>query len=80
MKEFEDATDRLESRFDDDKDGGRGRAQRADARGRLDGMMGRFAFTDRAQSDWRLLRNDLDELARAYGVAWEWTVATAAPR
>ena len=80
VKEFEEATDRLEKHFDDDK------AASEDVRNvltraiRLDNMMSRYPFTDRAQSDWRLLRNDLDELARAYGVAWEWTIATAAPR
>jgi hypothetical protein len=80
VKEFEDATDKLEKHFDDKK------AASDDVKNvltraiRLDNLMSRYPFTDRAQGDWRLLRGDLDELARAYGVAWEWTVATAAPR
>ena len=80
VKEFEDATDRLESRFDDDKaaaDDVRNVLTRA---ARIDGMMSRSTFTDRAQADWRLLRNDLDELARAYGVSWQWTLATSSRR
>lgn len=80
VKEFEDATDRLESRFDDDKTAAEDVRNVLTRAVRLDNMMSRFAFTDRAQGDWRLLRNDLSELARAYGVAWDWTVATASPR
>ena len=80
VKAFEDATDRLESRFDDDKEAAEDVREVLTRAGRIDSMMARSAFTDRAQSDWRLLRNDLNELARAYGVAWEWTVATAVPR
>ena len=80
VKEFEDATDRLESRFDDDKTAAEDVRNVLTRAVRLDSMMSRFAFTDRAQGDWRLLRNDLNELARAYGVAWEWTVVTAGPR
>jgi hypothetical protein len=34
-----------------------------------------------ADRDWRSLRGDLDELARAYGVPWQWTTGPhAAPR
>jgi phage-related minor tail protein len=80
VKEFEDATDRLEKRFDDDKAAAEDVREVLTRAARLDGMMSRLALTDRAQSDWRLLRNDLDELARAYGVAWEWAVITAKPR
>jgi flagellar motility protein MotE (MotC chaperone) len=80
VKEFEEATDRLEKRFDDDKAAAEDVRDVLTRAARLDGMMSRLAFTDRAQSDWRLVRNDLDELARAYGVAWEWTVITAKPR
>jgi hypothetical protein len=80
VKEFEDATDRLEKRFDDDKEAAEDVRDVLTRAARIDGMMGRFALTDRAQSDWRLVRTDLDELARAYGVAWQWRVATAGVR
>jgi flagellar motility protein MotE (MotC chaperone) len=80
VREFEDATDRLEKRFDDDKDAAEDVREVLTRAARIDGMMGRFALTDRAQSDWRLVRTDLDELARAYGVAWQWRVATAGLR
>jgi signal transduction histidine kinase len=80
VREFEDATDRLEKRFDDDKDAAEDVREVLTRAARIDGMMGRFGLTDRAQSDWRLVRTDLDELARAYGVAWQWRVATAGLR
>ena len=80
VKEFEDATDRLEKHFDDDKTASEDVRNVLTRAIRLDNMMSRYPFSDRAQGDWRLLRNDLDELARAYGVTWEWTVATALPR
>jgi hypothetical protein len=31
------------------------------------------AMNTRAQNDWLALRRDLDELARAYNVSWNWT-------
>jgi flagellar motility protein MotE (MotC chaperone) len=80
VREFEDATDRLEKRFDDDKDAAEDVREVLTRAARIDGMMARFGLTDRAQSDWRLVRTDLDELARAYGVAWQWRVATTGLR
>ncbi len=43
-------------------------------------MMSGYAFTIVPRADWRVRRNDLDELARAYGVAWQWPLATASQR
>ena len=74
---FENATDRLEERFDDDKATGEDVKEVMTRAAAINGMMTRFELTDRAQGDWRLLRNDLNELARAYNVVWEWTVAVA---
>ena len=73
---FENATDRLEKRFDDDKSSSEDVREVMTRAAAINGVMTRFEFTDRAQGDWRLLRNDLNELARAYNVTWEW-VATA---
>ncbi|WP_239490156.1 hypothetical protein [Luteitalea sp. TBR-22] len=75
IERFEDATDRLEKRFDDDKAVSSDVEEVLTRAAEINGLMTRFEFTERAQGDWRLLRNDLDELARAYGVAWEWRVA-----
>lgn len=75
VKAFENATDRLEKRFDDDKAAAADVEEVLSRAASINGMMSRFELTDRAQSDWRLLRNDLNELARAYNVVWEWRVA-----
>jgi hypothetical protein len=80
VREFEDATDRLEKRFDDDKSSAEDVREVMTRAASINGMMGRFEFTDRAQSDWRLLRSDLNELARAYGVTWEWRVVAISPQ
>lgn len=80
VREFENATDRLEKRFDDDKSSAEDVREVMTRAASINGMMGRFEFTDRAQSDWRLLRSDLNELARAYGVTWEWRVVAISPQ
>jgi len=38
----------------------------------IDSFMQRHPLTMRAQSDWLIVRRDLDEVARAYNVAWDW--------
>jgi len=38
----------------------------------VDRLMTRNAFDRTSQRDWQLLRQDMDELARTYGVAWNW--------
>ena len=79
VREFENATDRLEKRFDDDKSSSEDVKEVMTRAAAINGMMTRFEFTDRAQGDWRLLRNDLNELARAYNVTWEWRVVAVSP-
>lgn len=79
VQAFENATDRLESRFDADKSSSEDVQEVLTRAAEINGMMARHAFTDRAQADWRLLRGDLNELARAYGVTWEWRIATISP-
>jgi hypothetical protein len=69
---FESATDRLEGRFDDNRSAA-GLVEDVLKRGVLiDSFMARHSLTTRAQDDWRRLRGDLDELARAYNVHWTW--------
>jgi hypothetical protein len=72
VREFEEATDRWKSRFDDDNaavDPAREVLTRA---ARIDAFMRNHTLSDRAQSDWRALRSTLDDLARAYSVTWSW--------
>lgn len=48
----------------------------------IDGFMQRYQLSTQAERNWLSLRRDLDTLARAYNVAWNWSnpgYATAAP-
>ncbi len=42
----------------------------------IDDLMTRNRFDTPAQADWQALRRDMDELARAYGVTWNWSAAS----
>jgi YMGG-like Gly-zipper len=39
----------------------------------IDGFMQRHRLDEQAENDWVTLRRDLDNLARAYHVAWNWS-------
>jgi hypothetical protein len=39
----------------------------------IDGDMQRYQLSTQAEQDWLSLRRDLDTLARAYNVAWNWS-------
>jgi len=72
VKDFEAATDRWKSRFDD-KDAAIPAATEVLERAKLiDDFMERNALTTRSQSDWGALRATLDDLASAYNVTWTW--------
>jgi hyperosmotically inducible periplasmic protein len=72
VDEFELATDRLKERVDDDM------AIESDVREvlrrglRLDAFMKTHRLTPAAQGDWRQVKNNLDQLARSFGVGWVW--------
>ena len=74
VRDFEAATDQLRSRFD-------GRTSvAADVENVLrqatyiDDFMARQRLSMRAENDWTTLRGDLNQLAAAYSVAWNWDV------
>lgn len=70
---FEYETDQLRERVEDRE------AVASDAEAvltralRLQMIMQRYPFTATAQRDWARVRADLDQLARAFNVAWVWT-------
>jgi outer membrane lipoprotein SlyB len=72
VQSFESATDQLRDRFN------RRVSVAADVENVLrqasdiNQFMLRNRLTQRAQSDWSLVRNDLNALAQAYGVGWQW--------
>ncbi|HLL76780.1 MAG TPA: YMGG-like glycine zipper-containing protein [Pyrinomonadaceae bacterium] len=75
IQNFEAATDQLRDRFN----------RRASVSADVENVLRQAAFIDqfvvtnrlggRVQSDWTLVRTDLDALARAYNVAWRWDQA-----
>lgn len=78
MRDFEDAVVQLRERFENRT------STRADAEAvldraaRIDAFMQRNRLSVRAEGDWRSLRADLDQLARAYGIRWRWSAYTGA--
>jgi hypothetical protein len=79
IKDFEQATDRLKSRFDDDSSATSTVEEVLRRAANIDNFISRSRVSPRAESDWRQLRGDLDELARAYNVAWTWEGLTSTP-
>ena len=73
VKDFKEAADRLHDRVNDR------RAAPADVEdvlrraSTIDSFMTTYALDAAAERDWLSLRNDLDEVARAYGIPWQWT-------
>ena len=76
VKSLEQAMDLLSDRVDDRQ------SETADA----EDVLRRASFIDRfmmrhpleapVQSDWQALRLDMDDLSRAYGIAWNWSSAS----
>ena len=72
VHEFEEATDHLKDKYEDTGAAPR-LANEVLVRGqRVDVFMRRNRLGSRAESDWRLVRNDLNTLARAYSIRWRW--------
>jgi hypothetical protein len=72
VRDFEQSTDRWESRFDDDNTAVAAATDVLERAKLIDAFMDRHALTPRAQADWDALRGTLDQLAHAYNVAWTW--------
>jgi hypothetical protein len=76
VKDFNEATDRLRDRVND------GQSVASDAENLLrrasaiDSLMTRTQFEAPAQRDWQALRLDMNDLTRAYGLAWNWSAAS----
>ena len=69
---FEQATDQLTNKFNNknlNRSDVEDLLQRA---ARIDRVMGRNRFGATVETEWRSLRYDLDRLARAYDVNWNW--------
>lgn len=72
IHEFERATDRWESTFDDDNAAARDATEVLRRAARIDAFMATHRLSPEAHTHWANLRVTLDELARAYNVTWSW--------
>ena len=78
MKDFKEAASQLRDRVND------GQSVASDAENLLrrasaiDSLMTRTQFDAPAQRDWQALRLDMNDLTRAYGIAWNWSAASQA--
>ena len=81
VKDFEQATDRLKDRFDDNDSASATVREVLDRGAAIDRFISRHRVTGRAYDDWMRVRTDLDELAAAYTVSWNWPAVevTVAP-
>jgi hypothetical protein len=76
VRDFEQATDQLRSRFNS-RTSVAGDVENVLRQASLiDGFVNRNRLNRRATDDWSLLRNDLNELASTYSVAWNWNNPT----
>src|SRR6185436_15136388 len=72
LKNYEDATERLYSRFKDNKSVGADVEAVLDGAAQIDRFMTRRLASERAVRDWDAVRQDLRRLAEAYNVSWRW--------
>jgi len=79
VKEFEQATDRLKDHYSKHNTNTSAVEELLNRAAALDGFMLTHRLTPQAQEDWMRLRDNLDELARAYQVAWNWTGVSDRP-
>lgn len=79
VKDFESTTDQLEGRFNDHRAAAATVLEVLNRAASIENFMLRHRLTPRAQSDWAYLRRNLDELAAAYNVAWNWSGVSNRP-
>ena len=76
VEDFEKAADLLRDRVRDRQSGTTDAANVLRRASFIDELMMRNQFDASAQGDWRVLRLDMNDLARAYGIPWSWSSAT----
>ena len=70
VHQFEEATDRLKDRYED-QGAAPGAAREVLTRGQaIDRFMRRNRLGGKAESDWQVVRSDLNLLARTYRINW----------
>ena len=72
VHQFEEATDKLKDRYED-QGAAPGAAREVLNRGQaIDRFMRRNRLGGKAESDWQIVRSDLNLLARTYRINWRW--------
>jgi hypothetical protein len=74
IRDFETATDQLRSRFDARNSAASDVENVLRQATYIDDFMTRQTLSVRAENDWTTLKGDLNQLASAYNVAWNWDV------
>lgn len=72
IKNFDQEVRRLHDRFDERKSVAADVKAVLDRAASIDDFMRRRGLTERAQDEWSALRTNLDQLAAAYNVTWQW--------
>jgi hypothetical protein len=79
IQAFELATDRLEDRFDDNRSAAGLVGDVLRRAVMINNFMIRHSLTTKVQNDWMQLRGDLNQLAQAYNVHWNWMAGMTTP-
>ncbi len=75
LRDFEFATDQLRDNFDRRQATSIHAQNVLERAALLNQFMARHQLDGSVQSDWNLLRGDLNQLASAYGIAWNWATS-----
>jgi hypothetical protein len=79
VNDFKQATDRWRDRLQNRRAGASDVEEVLRRASVIDGFMTGNALDAAAERDWQSLRGELDALARAYGVPWQWTDSQNVP-
>lgn len=72
INDFENATDKLRQNFDSRRSASADVEEVLNRAYYIDGFMRDYRLTATAESQWRLVRTDLDQLSNYYNVTWNW--------
>lgn len=72
VNDFQTATGNLRQNFDSRRSAGTDVEEVLNRAYYIDGLMRDYRFTPNAESQWRLIRADLDTLSNYYNVSWNW--------
>ena len=72
VHQFEEATDHLKDKYEDQGAAPNLTREVLSRAQSIDRFMRRNSLGGQAESDWRIVRSDLNLLARSYRIAWRW--------